>query len=147
MTVKLNIKEQVAETIRAYYFHDDKDIVRSMRTAEAILNLLKEKGWVENEEQLLLTDGEIRRAMKKANDDAQLYGDDGNPLPEKEVAKAQLGKVLNLGICSDGLTVPERVGLIKQLCPGIEDIVGAWEQLDRDITFWDYLAEQMEGKK
>ena len=35
----MNEKEQIAGTIRAYYFHDDKDIVRSMRTAEAILYL------------------------------------------------------------------------------------------------------------
>jgi hypothetical protein len=45
-------------------------------------------------ERLLLTDAEIRDALKLANDQAQEYGDDGKPLPEREVAKAQIKKIL-----------------------------------------------------
>lgn len=37
----------------------------------------------------MLSDGEVRDVIKFALIDAQLYGDDGQPLPEKAVAIAQ----------------------------------------------------------
>ena len=37
----------------------------------------------------LLTDEQIRIELAKAKDEAQLYGDDGKPLPEKAIAIAQ----------------------------------------------------------
>ena len=40
-------------------------------------------------ESRLLTDDEIRKVLKQANDEAQEYGDDDKPLPERAVAKAQ----------------------------------------------------------
>lgn len=43
----------------------------------------------------LLTDEQIRNAIKKANDEAQLYGDDGIPLPEKEVSLSQLRHIVS----------------------------------------------------
>ncbi len=42
--------------------------------------------------EILLTDTEIRRAHSKAMEQAQEYGDDGNPIPERAIAKAQLAK-------------------------------------------------------
>ena len=41
-----------------------------------------------------LTDQQIRDAIKRANSEAQKYGDDGKPLPEREIADAQLRKVV-----------------------------------------------------
>ena len=38
---------------------------------------------------ILLSDIEIREALKIAYDDGQLYGDDGKPLPEKAIRDAQ----------------------------------------------------------
>ena len=43
---------------------------------------------------LILTDEEIRDARAVAYWAGQLYGDDGKPLPEKQVAKAQHAKIL-----------------------------------------------------
>ena len=48
----------------------------------------------ELKEKARLTDDEIRDSMVRAMDEGQLYGDDGKPLPEKEVAKVQLDKAI-----------------------------------------------------
>ena len=40
-------------------------------------------------ENTIMSDGDIRNALKLAIDEAQEYGDDDLPLPEKEIAKAQ----------------------------------------------------------
>lgn len=37
----------------------------------------------------MMSDGEIRQKMKQAMDEAQEYGDDGEPLPEKVVVREQ----------------------------------------------------------
>jgi hypothetical protein len=43
-----------------------------------------------NLEDCKLTDEEIRSYLKTAIDEAQIYGDDGEPLPEREIATRQL---------------------------------------------------------
>ena len=47
-----------------------------------------------NKSPLLLTEEEIRSALVKAHKEAQLYGDDGEPLPEKAVVQVQHDKIL-----------------------------------------------------
>jgi hypothetical protein len=47
---------------------------------------------------ILLKEDEIKQALKEANDKAQDYGDDLQPLPERNVAKAQLKKVYEWGL-------------------------------------------------
>jgi len=44
-------------------------------------------------DELRLADREIRDAMRKAMEEGQLYGDDGDPLPEKGVAEAQISHI------------------------------------------------------
>ena len=42
-----------------------------------------------------LNDEEIRQLIKEANEQAQLYGDDGEPLPEKAIADAASKAMIN----------------------------------------------------
>jgi hypothetical protein len=53
-------------------------------------NRVKCNCWNSPSKDLLLSDQEIRMILKQAMDEAQEYGDDGEPLPERLVAKAQL---------------------------------------------------------
>lgn len=48
----------------------------------------------EDDEGFMLTDKEIRLAMTEAMDEGHEYGDDGEPLPERVVAKAQAKKLI-----------------------------------------------------
>ncbi len=65
------------------------------------------------DKQFILTDEEIRQALKEANRKAQDYGDDNEPLPERAVAQAQLKKIHDWGKEScphfNGVFSPERL--------------------------------------
>jgi hypothetical protein len=44
---------------------------------------------------ILLKEDEIKQALKEANDKAQDYGDDLQPLPERNVARKQIKKIVD----------------------------------------------------
>ena len=56
---------------------------------------------------LLLEDEQIRAAVKSAIDDAQSYAEDGEPIPERFVAIAQVHHILDS---------PEHLALIAKEC-------------------------------
>ncbi len=108
----MNTKEQIAQTAHQWHTkgHEEEwdyegtwqgiQKIEYFELAEAILNLLKKKGWsetvlVENREQLLLTDEEIEKALADSPTE-------GNNLVFEDlsfVAKAQLNKALTRRIC------------------------------------------------
>ena len=45
---------------------------------------------------ILMTDEEVRSAMSYALRDGQFYGDDGNPLPERQVALDEARKLMDV---------------------------------------------------
>ena len=67
----------------------------------------------------MLSDTKIREALKLALKDGQLYGDNGQPIPEKAIAIAQKQKIVEWleGECPHNLALIPG-GIIKRhMCP------------------------------
>jgi len=87
-------RDHLGVTEMGWGWEDETEDTRSeyLKIAKALLKRILSLIFAEDQTVELLSDEGIRKAIKQAMDEGQEYGDDGKPLPEKLVAKAQHAK-------------------------------------------------------